>query len=50
MLIFFLYRNVQSSGDEIPQISAIMGHLLELVYSPLVTDFTMMVKVPVICQ
>jgi propionyl-CoA carboxylase beta chain len=42
MLIF--YRNVQASGV-IPQISAIMGPCAGgAVYSPAMTDFTMMVE------
>jgi propionyl-CoA carboxylase beta chain len=42
MPIFF-YRNVQASGV-IPQISAIMGPCAGAVYSPAMTDFTMMVE------
>ena len=43
MPIYF-YRNVQSSGV-IPQISAIMGPCAGgAVYSPAMTDFTMMVE------
>ena len=43
------YRNVRASGV-IPQISAIMGPCAGgAVYSPAMTDFTLMVEKPVIC-